>query len=158
MYQFVEQQLAASFASADADATRAGHHNGTSSQLSRQVQQQHAKLREEFMLRSAAADYPSHVQHSLSHFPANLLSVLMWPGEDLVLTGAADGTVRLTRFGAQAAAAAAGEVPQEGSSAVNSSTASGSSSEVWVTKLGGAGGVLTLAWHPAVQAGRHRCV
>lgn len=195
MYQHIEQQQLLASDPTDGDcnaasATTAGNSNTTSSTTSStqhqpqsqpKSQQQLAKLQEELMLRSAAADYPSFAGHVLGPLPANPLAVLMWPGEGLVAAGAADGTVRLLRFGgdgghqqhqqqqhecagvsttASAADGAASSSNGVSTSSTSSSiNARSSSTEVWVTRLAGAGGVLTLSWHPAVQAGaiRYEC-
>jgi hypothetical protein len=146
VFQYVEKQLTAQDDTTTEHAATSSNISSRSQRL-HQLQQQHAKLQEELMLRSAAADYPSYPAHSLGPSPANVLSVLIWPGQDLILTGAADGTVRLLRFGAAA--------DSEQNAAAGGSTG-GSSSEVWATALAGAGGVLTLALHPNLPP--HRCV
>jgi hypothetical protein len=161
VYQFVDKQLMDSDSpdgqpSAPTNTNTA--HGSTVSHHSRQqlLQQQHAKLQEELMLRSAAADYPSFQTNSLGPLPSNLLSVLTWPGQQAVVTGAADGSVTLLQYDSNGGSSGGGG--SNGDANSGSSGSSSSSSEVWVTRLAGAGGVLTLAWHPSVQAGMPRYV
>jgi hypothetical protein len=142
VYQLVEKRLAEQEAAAQDQPNSSSSSRQTRQQ---QIQQQHAKLQEELTLRSAAADYPSFATNTLGPSPANLLSVLMWPGQDIVVTGAADGVVRLVRFGEQ----------QQQQHAAGDSSGS-SNGELWATRLGGAGGVLTLTWHPGLLTGKHR--
>lgn len=166
MFKHVEQQLATALeAEADVSAADAASHSNIHNRRQLQ-QQQHAKLREELMLRSAAADYPSLIEHSLGPLPANLLSVLTWPQEDLLLAGAADGSIKLLAFGEGQEHGGKGSCSitekAQGSNSSSSGSVGGSGSandgsrEVWMTQLEGAGGVLTLAWHPAVASGQLR--
>jgi uncharacterized membrane protein YgcG len=158
VYQLIEQQLAAEEQQDPSHPDPNPSHPSHSSRY-QQVQQQHAKLQEELMLRSAAADYPSFLAHSLGPLPANLLSVIAWPGKDLVATGAADGTVRLLSYAEKGDEQQQQQQQEDGGRNGSSSGGSNggcSSSEVWVTRLGGAGGVLTLSWHPAIKAGKCR--
>jgi len=162
VFKHVEQQLAAALEAQDDDtAADTPSHNSIHSRRQLQ-QQQHAKLREELMLRSAAAGYPSFVEHSLGPLPSNLLTVLIWPQEDLVLTGAADGSIRLLAFGegqehgGQGSSSITENAQDSNSSSSGNGGGNGGSREVWVTRLEGAGGVLTLAWHPAVASGQLR--
>jgi hypothetical protein len=154
VYQYVEKQLmdpempddepSAYTGTFATDGSTAGRHS-----RQQQLQQQHAKLQEELMLRSAAADYPSFQTNSLGPLPSNLLSVLTWPGQHAVVAGAADGSVMLLQYGSNGGS-------NGGSSGGNSGDSR--SNEVWVTRLAGAGGVLTLAWHPSIQEGLPRYV